>query len=162
MSLTGYRVPDSGRDMYAYKEPTPDLLKYQVGTGYRVPLWELVYHDSVVAIWYWGDNSDKQPELWDRRDLWNVLYGTPPLWMINPEKWREHRERWVACYKNVCPIVRKTSYREMLDHRWLTTDRTVQQTTFSDGLIVTVNFGDRPFADEAGREILPGEYHVNE
>jgi hypothetical protein len=160
MSLTGYRVPDAGRDIYAYKEPTPELLKYQVGPGYRVPLWELVYHDSVVAIWYWGDNSDKQPELWDRRDLWNVLYGTPPLWMINPEKWARHRERWVACYHNVCPVVRKTAYREMLDHRWLTPDRTIQQTTFTGGLAVTVNFGDSPFTDDAGREIAPGDFHV--
>ena len=51
-------------------------------TQYRLPLWELVYHDCVVAQWYWGDYNNKLPSLWDKRDLFNVLYGTPPMFMF--------------------------------------------------------------------------------
>ena len=150
MSLTGYRVPDSGRNIYAYHEPTDDLLKYQVGPRYRVPLWELVYHDSVVAYWYWGDGSNKQPELWDVRDLWNILYATPPLWMITREAWARDRDRFVRSYRDVCPAVRKAGYREMLGHAYLTADRTVQQTTFAGGLTITVNLGKQPFKRSDG------------
>jgi len=153
MSLTGYRVPDSGRNIYAYHEPTEDLLKYQVGPRYRVPLWELVYHDSVVAYWYWGDGSNKQPELWDVRDLWNILYATPPLWMITRDSWARDRDRFVRSYRDVCPAVRKAGYREMLDHQYLTPDRTVQQTTFAGGLTLTVNFGKKPHKRSDGRTV---------
>ncbi len=38
-------------------------------TTYRLLLWELVYHDCVVAQWYWGDYNNKLPAVWDRRDL---------------------------------------------------------------------------------------------
>jgi len=153
MSLTGYRVPDSGRNMYAYHAPTDDLLKYQVGPRYRIPLWELVYHDSVVAYWYWGDGSNKQPELWDVRDLWNILYATPPLWMITRDNWTRGRNRFVRSYRDVCPVVRKAGYREMLDHRYLTPDRTVQQTTFTGGLTITVNFGRKPHTLSSGKTV---------
>ena len=145
MSLGPYRSPDAGQAMYQYKTPTPDLLKYQVGPGFRVPLWELVYHDSVVAYWYWGDGSNKQPELWDVRDLWNVLHATPPLWMIDKTKWAKEKGRYVKSYQTVCPVVREAAYQEMTNHEFLTPDRTVQRTTFANGVHVTVNFGDEPF-----------------
>ena len=38
----------------------------------------------------------------------------------------------------------------MLDHRWLTPDHTVQQTRFANGVTVTVNFGDKPYAMPGG------------
>ena len=61
LSLGPYRLPDAGYDMLGYRTPTPDFLKFQVGHFYRVPLWELVYHECVVAQWYWGDATNKSP-----------------------------------------------------------------------------------------------------
>jgi hypothetical protein len=40
--------------------------------------------------------------------------------------------------------VRKVGYEEMTDHRFLTPDRTVQQTVFANGVSITVNFGNTP------------------
>lgn len=75
MSLAPYRVPDAGRNMSAILDTVPEAIqKYQVGQKYRIPLWELVYHDSVVAYWYWGDYNNKLPAIWDKRDLFNILY----------------------------------------------------------------------------------------
>ena len=162
MSLGPYRAPDAGRGIYAYKAPTPRLQKYQTGPYYRVPLWELVYHDSVVAYWYWGDNSDKQPELWDRRDLFNILYATPPLWMISRAKWPKYRDRWLQCYRDVCPIVKRVADREMLDHAFLTPDHTVQRTRFAGGLEITVNFGAEPAKLQTGETLAPMRWLVRE
>jgi hypothetical protein len=81
LSLGPYRVPDAGRDMQRIWPEAPErVVRFQLGHGYRLPLWELVYHDCVVAQWYWGDYNNKLPALWDKRDLFNVLYGT--LWLI--------------------------------------------------------------------------------
>ena len=96
LSLGPYRVPDSGRRMADIVEEVPErVAKFQTGHVYRLPLWELVYHDCVVAQWYWGDYNNKLPSLWDRRDLFNALYGTPPMFMFRRDQWEKNRERFV-------------------------------------------------------------------
>jgi hypothetical protein len=153
LSLGPYRLPDCGYTLIDYKEPTEDFLKYQVGPYYRVPLWELVYHDCVVSHWYWGDSSNKAPEVWDERDLFNTLYGTPPLCMLSPDVWESHKSRFVESYQRVCPIVRRLGYDEMVSHEFLTSDHTLQRTTWSSGLSVVVNFGDEPQTLPDGRAV---------
>ena len=156
MSLGPYRVPDSGRDMLRIYDEVPERVgKFQTGHYYRLPLWELVYHDCTVSYWYWGDYNNKLPSLWDRRDLWNALYGTPPMFMFNRATWKANRDRFAASYRTATPVARATGYREMLTHRWLTPDHTVQQTEFAGGIRVTVNFGEKSYAMPDGTELAP-------
>ncbi|MDD4101803.1 MAG: glycoside hydrolase, partial [Kiritimatiellae bacterium] len=156
LSLGPYRVPDSGRDMLRVWDEVPENLgKYQVGEAYRLPLWELVYHDCVVAQWYWGDYNNKLPAVWRKRDLFNALYGTPPMYMFTLRGWREQKERFVESYKTAATVAHLTGYHEMVDHRMLTSDRSVQQTFFANGVRVTVNFGDKPYAAEGGKILAP-------
>jgi hypothetical protein len=156
LSLGPYRVPDSGRSMLEAVEEVPErVAKFQTGHYYRLPLWELVYHDCVVAQWYWGDYNNKLPSLWDRRDLWNALYGTPPMFMFNRSIWEKNRERFVKSYRTATPVARATGYREMLSHRWLTADHAVQETRFEGNVRVTVNFGDKPQTAQDGTAIAP-------
>ena len=161
MSLAPYRASDSGRNIRTILQTVPDqVAKFQTGHYYRLPLWELVYHDCVVAQWYWGDYNNKLPAVWDRRDLWNALYGTPPMFMFDAELWRANRDRFVASYRTATPVARATGYAEMLSHRWLTDDHAVQQTRFANGVTVTVNFGDKSYAPPDGRPIAPLGYRL--
>lgn len=156
LSLGPYRVPDAGRDMRRIWDEVPErVAKFQTGHFYRLPLWELVYHDCVVAQWYWGDYNNKLPALWDRRDLWNALYGTPPMFMFDRKLWETSRDRFVRSYRTIEPIARATGYAEMLSHRWLTPDRAVQETRFANGVIVTANFGEGPFSLPDGAPLAP-------
>ena len=156
LSLGPYRVPDAGRDMQRDWDEVPEpVAKFQTGHFYRLPLWELVYHDCVVAQWYWGDYNNKLPQLWDRRDLINALYGTPPMFMFDRKLWQERQERFVRSYRTATPVARATGYAEMLSHRWLTADHAVQESRFAGGATVTVNFGDRPYKLNDGRELPP-------
>ena len=162
LSLGPYRVPDAGRNMIKAWDEVPErVAKFQVGHKYRLPLWELVYHDCVVAQWYWGDYNNKLPALWDKRDLFNILYGTPPMFMFNRQIWGENKARFARSYKDICPVVRDVGYAEMTDHRFLTPDRDVQQTAFSNGVVITVNFGDKPYRLPDGRMLKPMGYHVS-
>ena len=161
LSLGPYRVPDAGRDMRRIWTDVPErVAKFQLGHRYRLPLWELVYHDCVVSQWYWGDYNNKLPSLWDKRDLFNVLYGTPPMFMFDSQFWGENKQRFVQSYKSTCSVARAAGYAEMTDHRFLTPDRDVQQTRFSNSIAVTVNFGDRPYRLPDGAEIKAMGYHV--
>jgi len=154
LSLGPYRVPDSGRDMSRIWDEVPErVAKFQVGHKYRLPLWELVYHDCVIAQWYWGDYNNKLPAIWSKRDLFNILYGTPPMFMFNRQYWSQNKDRFARSYKDICAVARAVGYAEMADHRFLTADRDVQQTRFSNGVTVTVNFGDKPYSLPDGKQV---------
>jgi len=164
LSLGPYRIPDAGRSMWEEWQDVPaDLEKFQTGHFYRLPLWELVYHDCVIAQWYWGDYNHKLPKLWDRRDLWNALYGTPPMFMFffDWDRWRSNKERFVKSYQTATPVARATATSEMLSHEWLTKDRAVQRTRFANGVSVTANFGEAPFVLPDGTSIPSLGHRVN-
>jgi len=162
LSLGPYRVPDSGRRMSEIWTNVPgNVAKFQLGHDYRLPLWELVYHDCVVAQWYWGDYNNKLPALWDKRDLFNLLYGTPPMFMFDRGLWERSKARFAQSYRNTCPYVRKVGYVEMTDHRFLTKDRTVQQTAFANGVVITVNFGTADYRMPDGAIVAGGKFSVS-
>ncbi len=162
MSLGPYRVPDAGRRMQQTWDEVPErVAKFQLGHYYRLPLFELVFHDCVVSYWYWGDYNNKLPALWDKRDLFNVLYGVPPMFMFNRQLWEKEKARFVQSYENTCPVVRQVATAEMTDHRFLTADRNVQQTRFENGIEVTVNFGATPCAVPGGGVIEPMQFRVS-
>ena len=155
LSLGPYRVPDAGRNIRQVWTNVPERVeKYQVGEKYRLPLWELVYHDCVCAHWYWGDHNAKLPDIWWKRDLFNVLYGTMGMYIVINRQWPDEKERFVRSYQMTSPVARATGYSEMTDHRVLSADRTVQESRFANGTVVTVNFGDVPFTLPGG-DILP-------
>ena len=173
LSLGPYRAPDAGRNMGQILDEVPErVAKFQVGHKYRLPLWELVYHDCVVAQWYWGDYNNKLPAIWRKRDLFNILYGTAPMFMFNRQVWEQYKDRFARSYKDICPVIRAVGYAEMTDHRFLTPDRDVQQTVFGtcrdvtqrivasrrDGVTITVNFGDKPYRLPDGKDIEPMSY----
>ena len=144
MSLGPYRREDAGRDVDQFFDNVPSqILEYQLNEKRRLPLWELVYHDCCVAYWYWGDhnNTFNDQQIWDKRDNFNALYAVPPMYWIKDEKhFQNNKERFVKSYKASSEITRKAAGSEMISHEFLTPDRTVQQTKFSNGLTVTVDF----------------------
>lgn len=165
MSLGPYRVPDAGRDMVRIWNPDeiPErVTRFQLGETYRLPLWELVYHDCTVSYWYWGDYSNKMPSLWAKRDLFNALYGVPPMFLFTYDFWEKNRDRFVESYRTAEPVSRLTGRSEMTDHRILSPDRRVQQTTFANGTTVTVNFGTEDFRLPSGEVIPAGKSVVRQ
>ena len=155
----GAQRPDIFRDPFVPTTVTRDELarveEIGVGYKYRIPLFELVFHDCACAHWYWYDYSNRPLCLWKRRDLLNVLYGTAPMYIFDYRHWTEHKDAFLASYRLVSPIARRTGYSAMTDHRALTSDRTVQESRFADGTVVTVNFGTRPYRLATGEELPP-------
>jgi hypothetical protein len=141
MSLGPYRLADAGYDLFSRKTPQEDFKRFQTGPYYRIPLFELVYHDCVVSYWYWGDSSNRLPEFWDARDLFNALYGTPPLWAVDPAAWKGNESRFVQSYQAATLIAKRTGTSEMTSHAFLNRDHSAQETVFSDGTRVAANFG---------------------
>jgi hypothetical protein len=107
LSLGPYRVKDAGRRVADVVDEVPDqVAKFQTGPYYRLPLWELVNHDCTVAQWYWGDYNNKLPKVSNRRDLFNALYGTPPMFLFVRKVWEQNRERFAKGRQTAAPVAR--------------------------------------------------------
>ena len=117
------------------------VVDFGLNEKYRIPLFELVYHDCVCSHWYWYDYSNHPLALWKKRDLFNTLYGTAPMYVFDYRLWRERKEQFVKSYKTVCSVARQTGFSEMMSHRALNAQRTVQETRFADGTTVVADFG---------------------
>jgi len=139
----------------------PDIIPdYQLNPAYRVPLFELVFHDCVVAYFYWGDSSTNYPKYMPRKDAFNALYGTLPLYGITEKAWPELKEKVFASYPRATKVHRLVGYEELVNFEYVTEDMQVQRTTFANGVTVTANFGKAPYALPDGTEILPDDYVI--
>lgn len=161
MSFATYRVPNSGHVPFEIWHEVPEVVsKFQTGHYYRLPLWELVFHDCAVSYWYWGDFNNKLPTLWDRRDLINALYATPPVWGFDAKNWEEQKDHFAKSYATTVPVARAAGFSEMVSHEWLVPDRSVQRTRFANGVTVTVNFGDTLYEPSDNDPIPPLDLRV--
>lgn len=124
----------------------PDTyLKFSINEATRVPLYELVYHDAVVTSWRWEDGNHHTPEIWWKKDLFNILYGSAPLWSIDRNRWQEYKQTFIQSYNKVCSWLQKIGYDEMLSHSFITSDGKIQMSEFSSGNRVVVNFSDADY-----------------
>ena len=146
------------RDIKSREEIDERYLKYGIDPAYRVPMFELVFHDCVVDYWYWGATNDYlhefAPEITDRKTALNVLYGTPPMMWVNGHglRWSEPEQRqlMIEIYQQTCKLHEVIADQEMTSHEFLTPDRKVQRSTFADGTVCTINFGDSTYRVTSG------------
>jgi hypothetical protein len=136
--------------------------RWGIGHEHRAPLWQLVFHDCVVSTWYWGDSNDfllkAAPEFTDKKDVFNVLYGTMPmLWANREGSWHTNRDVFLRTAAIASAVHRAVAEAEMVDHAFLSSDRSLQRTRFSDGTVCVVNFGSAPQRTTVAREtvVLP-------
>jgi len=128
------------------EEITKEYFKYGMGEDTRIPLWELVYHDCAVTTWYWGDTPgfvfEASSELSDKKDLYNMLYGTVSLLWRDDKGYGFDRNtaRFMKTINDTSHLHESTAFKEMKDHKILSKDYALQQTIFEGDLKVTVNF----------------------
>jgi hypothetical protein len=123
----------------------PYYHKWAINEKIRVPLYQLVYHDAIVNTWRWDDASHHMPEIWWKKDLFDILYGTAPVWCLDRPRWEKFRETFIESYRNIGPWLEQIGYDEMVSHRFVTPDHQVQESVFSSGKKVIVNFGDSEY-----------------
>lgn len=148
MSPPMYRFEDSGRRMtHIYAEESIDekITKYMLNPKYRVPLWELVYHDCQTSYWYWGDSTNCAPALIKTRDLFDILYGLPSIYSFKADDWEYLKKYITESYHRTVPNARKLRYSRMILFEYLTEDMSVQKTTFDNGTEIIANFSNSVF-----------------
>ena len=138
-------------------QPTP--LTISQSTRYRIPFYSLCHHDEVVVTWRWEDGMERPAAYWARKNLWCVLYGAPPMYRIYASDTRKYESQIGQTQRYVSDWVRTIAFDPMTNHRFLTPERDVQETTFANGRGVVVNFGGKP-AKLADGQVVPAMDYV--
>lgn len=126
----------------------------------RIPLYQLAFHDYVAGTWVWRDtNFQSRPYAW-KKDLFNILYGTMPMWHVNRQMWESHKADYVASYRAIASVRSRIGFSRMTGHGWLTPDRSVQYTDWETGQRVIVNFGSRPYSSANQTIVAPRSFVV--
>ena len=135
--------------------------KYQLDENIRIPFLQLVAGDCAVFSWRWEDGMDRKPQHWQKRNLLSVLYGGAPMFFINPDGYGALRPLIKYTYDYVCRWNQIIGGKEMLYHRALNADRSVQESCWDDGagrLGVVVNFGSKIYRE--GTLLIPPNDYV--
>jgi hypothetical protein len=136
-----------------------------LGTKYRVPFWALTHHDEAVSTWGWGDGmtgdaGHLQLAQWQRKNLWSVLYGAIPIYRLYHADFLQCRPGIAQTARYVGDWARRIGRDAMISHRFVTPDHLVQETQFSSGAGVVVNFGPSPHRMIDGETIPPRSYRT--
>ena len=131
------QVPLKSRYFYLYYDPR-----------FRLPLYQIVFHDSVVTTHHWGYSSLKFKNVVETLALLELLYNVPPLYHLNTARFSKHKNWIKRHYAFFSPLHRQIGGKPMTDFEWLSSDKQVQRTAFGDTVEIFANFGTERFEYE--------------
>ena len=128
------QVPLKSNYLYLYYDPR-----------FRLPLYQTVFHDSVITTNHWGSGSLKFENAIETLALLELLYNVPPLYHLNMAEFSKHKAWIKRHYAFFSPLHRRIGGRAMTDFEWLSHDKQIQRTEFGNTVEMYANFGMDPF-----------------
>ncbi|SDW57800.1 Glycosyl hydrolases related to GH101 family, GHL1-GHL3 [Marininema mesophilum] len=136
------KIPDSN----GKQVPIKNLYKrIYLDPTYSLPLYKLVYNDSMVTTHHWEWGSLKIKNEIKNRMQYEFLYNVPPLYNLNKQKWDEDKNKIITHVKEWSLFNRKAIKKPMTGFKILSKDRLVQSTEFGRNLRVVSNFSNKAF-----------------
>lgn len=120
---------------------------------WRLPMYQAVFHDTIISTHHWTYDNLKFPEVRTTRELLSQLYNTAPLYNLSRNTLNQRIPEMIKSDKFFRPLHEALWDKKLVDFKWLDTDGWVQQTTFSDGSVIMANFAKQPFNDLAPQTI---------
>lgn len=102
--------------------------------GIPVPLFNLVYHDSLLMPWYMTEDGGFGIPDGDAGRLHCLLNAGLPY--VSPNSGQET----IGMVKQAAALALELGTQEMVNHEFLDDAHRIQRTTYSDGTQVTVDF----------------------
>ncbi|MGK9231879.1 glycoside hydrolase [Inquilinus limosus] len=150
-----YWPPEAPTLFFRPVELKPALVPFVADPRWRLPLYQIALHDSVVTSAHWEYGSLKYTDQRDPTALLQLLYAVPPLYHLSAAV-LDRDLPVIAAYDRVFrPLHQRLFTQPMTDFAVLSPDRLLQRSTFGDGTAVTVNFDTRPRALPDGTALPP-------
>ncbi|MFH1717820.1 MAG: glycoside hydrolase, partial [Planctomycetota bacterium] len=137
----GQYYPPDGPNVFVKQVPMKEQYQYFFyDPRFRLPLYEIVFHDSVVTTHQWANGSLKYNNMLDAVALTELLYMVPPMYHMNLDEFDKHKEIMKRHYEFFSPLHKKAGFAQMTDFDWLSSDRKLQRTVFDNGVEMVANF----------------------
>lgn len=138
----GYWPPERQAIYFAPFQPTANEARTLFGPMDRLPLFEAVFHDSVVAMDRWEFGMMKVAGMERNRFARSLLYGTPTMWNLDRRELKRVGPWLKAAHDDFLTIHGAATPVALTGFEWLAPDRSVQQVSYADGRTVIANFGE--------------------
>ncbi|WFD11870.1 glycoside hydrolase [Tepidibacter hydrothermalis] len=145
--------PSEGPQTFVKQVPLKEEYGYiYFNPKFRLPLYQTVYHDSIVTTSHWGSSSLKFTNQIVTNALTELLYNVQPLYNLNLEELEKHGEFISKQYNVFSKMHEITVTKALSQYEILSKDRLVQKTKFGDKVEVIANYKTESFEYE-GRKI---------
>ncbi|WP_256868923.1 glycoside hydrolase [Francisella sp. Scap27] len=139
--MGGYWSPDGIPDRYGKPIPLKPLLSYiYYNPSFEVPLFQLVYNDSIITSDHWEYATFKFPSEIKNNILKTFLYNYPPLLHLDRKAWSEQKpllSKYLPVWSKWHKILVQ---QQMTSFSYLSKDKLLQCTKFSGDVTVIANF----------------------
>lgn len=113
-----------------------------VNPKYDIPLFKLVYNNSLITSYHWDWSTFKIKGATQDRMVREVLYNIPPLYHLDTKEWEKYKQDIISHQAVWSKFSKAAITKEMTDFVYLTDDGAVQKTVYGDKLIAVGNFGE--------------------
>jgi hypothetical protein len=148
--------------------PLPDRYRtVHFDPRFRLPLYQAVFHDSVIVTHHWSFDSLKFEGVATERELSRLLYNTPALVHLSTGTLDERLDFIAEQDAFFAPLHERLWNQPLTSFRWLSEDRLLQETDFADGTRLVANFagaareeGGQSFPPLSVTAVVPGQRPV--
>lgn len=141
----GYYAPNGGvPSLFSKQVPVKEKYKLLfLDTKYTIPMYKLVYNDSVITTHWWGWGTLKIENAIKDRMLYEVLYNVPPIYHIDKWEWQKHKDSIIEHTTVWSKFSEKAILQEMSDYKILSDDGTLLMSEYGKDLRVIANFSEQ-------------------
>jgi len=122
-----------------------DYMKAKYDPQYRLPLFQTVFHESIITTDRWEISHLKIANAVKVRELLELFYGVPSIWSLDLEEIEKQGPHLQKLYQFFSPLHKIIATEELRSFTWATDNRQVQQIVFGDQVILTANFSEFPY-----------------
>lgn len=116
--------------------------KIYLSEDYSIPLYKLVYNDSVITSHHWENASLKYKNKVVDRMLYEMLYNVPPLYHLDLNIWLKYESVITKHVKEFSFFHNSAVQKEMTDFNILSEDKKLQMTSYGKDQFIIVNYSD--------------------
>jgi len=121
--------------------------------AFNVPLYQLVYNDSIIMTHHWIFDTLKVKERQKEIMLREILYNTPPMYHLDRRTLKEKGDIIASHVNFFSPIHERLALKELVSFNYISKDKLVQKTLFSDKTEIIANFSNKTM--RVSNDIIP-------
>ncbi|MET3131949.1 hypothetical protein AAKU55_002217 [Oxalobacteraceae bacterium GrIS 1.11] len=136
--------PAAQPTVFFNKVPLKDALRaIYFNPATRLPLYQAVFHGSVISSHHWLFDSLKFSNVHADNELAQLLYNVAPLYHLSADTLDARLpliKKQDAFFR---PLHQRLATEALTGFAWLSTDRLLQEVRYGDGTRLIANFGDK-------------------